>query len=71
MFVTFSDLQSSQTLTTQPTKGESLLPFLIYKALKLTIQVIVRQISLLPFLIYKALKPYKAMIAGIAVCYLF
>ena len=56
-FDSLTDLQSSQTTASQILFGNSLIPLLIYKALKRIKIQKNNDTSLIPLLIYKALKP--------------
>ena len=59
MFDSLTDLQSSQTLIDSTAFKNSLIPLLIYKALKHVQRVAYALKCLIPLLIYKALKqPY-------------
>ena len=63
VFDSLTDLQSSQTYLYQVRIGGSLIPLLIYKALKLQAKTCSLSSSLIPLLIYKALKQQMAKAA--------
>ena len=56
MFDSLTDLQSSQTYYQYCKKNKSLIPLLIYKALKHSFSLPALSPRLIPLLIYKALK---------------
>ena len=58
MFDSLTDLQSSQTGVVDRTSAQSLIPLLIYKALKRPRSGGSKTPGLIPLLIYKALKPF-------------